>query len=78
MSDGLGMNNFLSDRDMHFSEVKLFKLLQFPFYTHYVDDSFVVFYLSQHNINAVFDLINSIDPLCSLSLKLKPNCTLHF
>lgn len=64
MSEGLAMGNplspILSDLYMHYFEIKLFKLIQFPFYTRYVDDCFVLLDLSIQDINAILVLLNSI------------------
>lgn len=82
MTDGLAMGNplspILSDIYMHYFEVKLFSFFKFPFYTRYVDDSFVLIDLTHYNINVILDILNSIDPFIQFTFEIENQNRLAF
>lgn len=51
---------YYADIYMHYFESTLFDKFSFPFWTHYVDDIFILIDTFLHNINNVINVMNSV------------------
>ena len=60
----------LSDIYMHYFANTLIKKISFPFWTRYVDDTFILIDSSLHKVNCILD-INSSTVIFNLLMKLK-------
>ncbi|XP_042900825.2 uncharacterized protein [Parasteatoda tepidariorum] len=82
MTNGLAMGNplspILSDIYMPYFESKLFKLLTFPFYKRYVDDSFALLEDNNCNLDQILNVMNSIDSCIQFTFELESDQKLPF
>nr|XP_042911598.1 uncharacterized protein LOC122272242 [Parasteatoda tepidariorum] len=82
MTNGLAMGNplspILSDIYIHYFESKLFKILTFPFYKRYVDDSFALSDENNCNFDLILNVMNSIDSCIQFTFELETNQKLPF
>lgn len=74
---GNPLSPILCDIYMHYFEVKLFEIFQFPFYVRYVDDSFVL--VDPHSdIGNILSIMNCIDSCIQFTFEIEVNYCLPF